>query len=66
MSKILFVGKDFHPDTLGVSNIQPKLLMAERKKYINVNVITGHPYYPEWKIRVNILHLFIAKKNIEH
>tara|TARA_Y100000591_G_C21846792_1_gene709191 strand:+ start:1144 stop:2379 length:1236 start_codon:yes stop_codon:yes gene_type:complete len=50
MSKILFVGKDFHPDTLGVSKYSTEMcLWLKEKKYTNVNVITGHPYYPEWK-----------------
>ena len=50
MNKILFVGKDFYPDTLGVSKYSTEMcLWLQHTNRLKVDVITGYPYYPEWK-----------------
>ncbi len=49
MTKILFIGKDFYPDTLGVSKYSTEMCMwLSNKSKFQLDVITGHPYYPEW------------------
>ncbi len=54
MNKILFVGKDFYPDTLGVSKYSTEMcLWLQKKNRLKVDVITGYPYYPEWKNKSN-------------
>lgn len=53
MNKLLIIGKDYYPDQLGVSKYTTEMAEWLAQNNYKVNVITGHPYYPDWKYRGN-------------
>ena len=51
MAKLLIIGKDYYPDKLGVSKYTTEMAEWLASKSYDVEVITGHPYYPEWRYK---------------
>ena len=51
MQNILFIGYNFYPELTGIGKYSSELAFFLRnKKNIETHVITGVPYYPQWKI----------------
>jgi len=66
MNKILIIGKDYYPDKLGVSKYTTEMAEWLGENDRDVDVITGHPYYPDWKYKGKNSSYFYVKELINN
>ncbi|MGL5902551.1 MAG: hypothetical protein ACRCZO_07670, partial [Cetobacterium sp.] len=52
MKKIAVIGLNYYPEESGTGLYTPEMCDYLQKEF-QVEMITGYPYYPEWKIGVN-------------
>jgi colanic acid biosynthesis glycosyl transferase WcaI len=47
---VLIIGINFFPEPTGIGKYTSEMAFALAQKGCNVSVITGYPYYPQWKV----------------
>src|ERR1700712_5131592 len=63
-SSILIIGINFYPENIGIGKYTGELAFYLAKLGKKVKVITGFPYYPEWKIFKGYGNWFFKTKEI--
>jgi colanic acid biosynthesis glycosyl transferase WcaI len=64
--KVLIIGINFFPEPTGIGKYTSEMAFALVEKGLDVSVITGYPYYPQWKVAEGYNNLKYSKETIRN